>query len=244
MRYREWLLDDAARLRSAAGDAPQRPVATCPGWVGRDLVDHVGEVYAHKTAVLRLGRRPVEGEWPWAPDDDAVFAWFDVRLAELVDELDSRAPTDAAWTFAADDQTVGFWWRRMAHETAIHRVDAELTAGRAPWPHEDEQAVDGVGELVGLSGERSVLSAAHARSGAAGSVLVSAGDTTSLVTMSDDGQVVAPSAPGVGADAAEVGSASDVFRSVWNRPTDSLVDWSGDPAVLQRFRARLALGAA
>ncbi len=244
MRYRDRLLDDAARLRSAARDAPQQPVPTCPGWVGRDLVDHVGEVYAHKTAVLRLGRRPVEGEWPWAPDDDAVFAWFDARLAELVDELDTRASTDPTWTFAADDQTVGFWWRRMAHETAIHRVDAELTAGRAPWPHEDEQALDGVAELVGLAGEQAVLSVADPRSGAAGSVLVSAGDSALLVTMPDAGQLVAPSARGADADAAVVGSASDVFRELWNRPTDSPVEWTGDPLVLQRFRARLALGAA
>lgn len=244
MRYRDWLLDDATRLRSAARDAPRQPVPTCPGWVGRDLVDHVGEVYAHKTAVLRLGRRPAEGEWPWAPDDDTVFAWFDARLAELVDELDSRASTDPAWTFVADNQTVGFWWRRMAHETAIHRVDAELTAGRAPWPHEDEQAVDGVDELVGFAGEQSVLSAPDARCGVAGSVLVSAGDSALLVTMSDAGQLVAPSAHGAAADAAVVGSASDVFRALWNRPTDSAVEWTGDPRVLQRFRARLALGAA
>ena len=244
MRFRDWLLDDATRLRSAARDAPQQPVPTCPGWVGRDLVDHVGEVYAHKTTVLRLGRRPVEGEWPWAPDDDSVFDWFDARLAELVEELDSRASTDPAWTFAADDQTVGFWWRRMAHETAIHRVDAELTAARAPWPHEDEQAVDGVAELVGFAGEQAVLSTADARSGVAGTVLVSAGDSALLVTMSDAGQLATPSGLGVGADAAVVGSASDVLRALWNRPTDSLVEWSGDPAVLQRFRARLALGAA
>ena len=244
MRYREWLVDDAARLRSAAVDAPQQPVPTCPGWVGRDLVDHVGEVYAHKTAVLRLGRRPAEGEWPWAPDDDTVFAWFDARLGELVAELDSRASTDPAWGFAAADQTVGFWWRRMAHETAIHRVDAELTAGRAPWPHDEDQAVDGVAEIIGFSGEQYVLADDAARSGAAGSVLVSAGTDAVVVSMTDAGQLAAPSAPGSVADAEVVGSASDVFRSLWNRPTDSPVDWTGDPAVLQRFRARLALGGA
>ena len=129
MRYREGWLADAALLRAAALAAPQAPVPTCPGWVGRDVVDHVGEVYAHKAAVLRLGRRPAEGEWPWAPDDDTVFAWFDDRLAELLHELDAREAADPAWTFLAADHSVGFWWRRMAHETAIHRVDAEQAAG-------------------------------------------------------------------------------------------------------------------
>lgn len=83
---------------------------TCPGWVARDLVDHVGEVYAHKVAVLRLARRPEEGEWPWAPDDDGVFSWYDERLAELVGELDARDPAATAWTFVDADQSVGFWW--------------------------------------------------------------------------------------------------------------------------------------
>ena len=163
---------------------------TCPGWVARDLVDHVGEVYAHERAVLRLGRRPVEGEWPWAPDDDTVFEWFDVQLAGLLEELDRREPTEPAWTFYTADQTVGFWWRKMAHETAIHRVDAELAAGTAVAPHEDSQAIDGVAELLALAGDPAALADPGASLGSSGSVLVSAGASTVLVSMQDGEQFV------------------------------------------------------
>ena len=47
-----------------------------------------------------------------------------------------------------ENPTVGFWYRRMAHETLIHRVDAELAAGGLT--EVDEMlATDGVDELLG-----------------------------------------------------------------------------------------------
>jgi len=240
--YRRWLLDDAARLRAAAALSPQATVATCPSWTARDVVDHVGEVYAHKVAVLRLGRAPVEGEWPWAPDDDSVFAWYDERLAELVHELDARDVAGAAWTFIAADQTVGFWWRRMAHESAIHRVDAELAVGLEPAAHDELQAVDGVDELLGFAGDASVLDQPTSSSGASGTVLVTAGDSRLLVTMSDAEQSLAPAGEAVVADASIEGAASDVYRWLWNRPAVGSITQDGDSAVLQRLAARLAVG--
>lgn len=241
MRYREGWLADAALLRAAALAAPQSPVPTCPGWVGRDVVDHVGEVYAHKTAVLRLGRRPAEGEWPWAPDDDTVFAWFDERLAELLHELDSRDPADPAWTFLAADQSVGFWWRRMAHETAIHRVDAELAAGLPVTAHDPALAADGVAELVGFACDPSLVAAPQGGAGAPGTVLVDIGAGSLLVTLSDDTPQVAPAGAGAHGDAVVRGTASDVYRGLWNRPGDAPLERTGDARVLERFDARLSL---
>ncbi len=240
--YRRWLLDDAARLRAAAASSPQAAVATCPGWTARDVVDHVGEVYAHKVAVLRLGRAPVEGEWPWAPDDDSVFAWYDERLAELVHELDGRDVADPSWTFIAADQTVGFWWRRMAHETAIHRVDAELAVGLEPAAHDELQAVDGVDELLGFAGDASVLDQPTSSSGASGTVLVAAGGSRLLVTMSDAGQSLARVGAETAADAYVEGTAPDLYRWLWNRPPEGCITQDGNSAVLQRLQARLAVG--
>ena len=240
--YRRWLLDDAALLRAAAASSPQATVATCPGWTARDVVDHVGEVYAHKVAVLRLGRAPVEGEWPWAPEDDSVFAWYDERLAELVRELDSRDGDDLSWTFIAADQTVGFWWRRMAHETAIHRVDAELAVGRAPCAHDELQAVDGVAELLGFAGDPSVLDQPTSSIGANGTVMVDAGGSRLLVTMSDAGQSLAPAGSSTIADAYIEAAAPDLYRWLWNRPPEGPITQDGNSAVLRRLKARLAVG--
>ena len=38
-------------------------------------------------------------------------------------------PAAPSWTWWPDDQTAGFWLRRMAQETAVHRVDVELPLG-------------------------------------------------------------------------------------------------------------------
>ena len=50
------------------------------------------------------------------------------------------------WTWGSD-KTVGFVLRRMAHETAVHRVDAERAAGRDE-PLDAELASDGVDEFL------------------------------------------------------------------------------------------------
>ena len=58
-------------------------------------------------------------------------------------------PDTTVWTWHPADQTVGFWQRRMAHETAVHRVDAQLAHGKAD-PVDAELAVDGIDEILGL----------------------------------------------------------------------------------------------
>jgi hypothetical protein len=57
--------------------------------------------------------------------------------------LGRRGPDEPAWTFWPDDQTCAFWFRRMAHETVVHRVDAELAAGEVT-PVEDWAACESV----------------------------------------------------------------------------------------------------
>lgn len=239
---REWLQDDARALARAAWSRSDAPVPTCPGWVARDVVDHVAEVYSHKIAAIRLRRRPDEGEWPWAPDDDTVFAWFEERLEELVRELGTRDPAQPCWTWWEPDQTVGFWRRRMAHETAIHRVDAQLAVGLSPTPHDDRLAADGVDEVLRMfAGDPEVLDEPGADDGRAGHLLVTAGDRSWLVDLGDGRHVVTDVSREVPTDAVLRGAPSDVYRTLWNRPTDGPVLRDGDTGVLERLEARLAV---
>ena len=157
-------------------------------------------------------------------------------------ELDSRDSADLSWAFIAADQTVGFWWRRMAHETAIHRVDAELAVGLAPCAHDERQAADGVAELLGFAGDPSVLDQPASSIGANGLVMVDAGGSRLLVTMSDAGQSLAPVGSATIADAHIEGSAPDLYRWLWNRPPEGPIMQDGNSAVLQRLEARLAVG--
>ncbi|MGH3901098.1 MAG: maleylpyruvate isomerase N-terminal domain-containing protein, partial [Pseudonocardiaceae bacterium] len=64
----------------------------------------------------------------------------------LVDAIRTAGPRTAVWTWA-DDQSVGFWARRMSHETAMHRADAELALGRE-FALPADIAADGISEWL------------------------------------------------------------------------------------------------
>lgn len=146
-RFLECLAADFARLRAVVPIDPAAPVPTCPGWTVEDLTRHVGEVYLHKTLAIREGAEPD----PWPPEElaeEEPLALLDRAYADLFHELSTRRPEDPAGSWYTPDQTVGFWVRRMAHETVIHRIDAELGTGQHVAPVPDDLAVDGVDELL------------------------------------------------------------------------------------------------
>lgn len=122
-------------------------VPSCPEWTVADLTRHVGEVYLHKSTIMREGAQPQE--WPPAGmNDEDPVALLERAYTELVDDLSSRKPEEVSYTWYEPDQTVGFWVRRMAQETVIHRIDAELGAGVPVAAIPDDLAIDGVDELL------------------------------------------------------------------------------------------------
>ncbi|WP_420035605.1 maleylpyruvate isomerase family mycothiol-dependent enzyme [Streptomyces sp. cg28] len=146
-RYLDCLAADFDRLRSVAtATDPGATVPSCPDWTVAELVRHVGQVYVDKTHAIREG---AESEWPPKGTADAEpFALLDRAYADLREELTTRDPADPAGGWYAPDQTVGFWIRRMAQETVIHRIDAELAAGTEVAPVPEDLAVDGIDELL------------------------------------------------------------------------------------------------
>ena len=77
------------------------------------------------------------------------MALLDRAYAALTAEFAARSPESPAFTWYGPDQTVGFWIRRMAQETVIHRVDAELGAGVASIaPIPADLAHDGIDEFL------------------------------------------------------------------------------------------------
>lgn len=140
---------DYRRMREVVPGHLSAPVATCPDWTVADLTRHVGQVYLHKVECMRAGGNE-ETEWPPAGlrDDEEPVALLDRAYAELVAELTTRDPAAPGATWYPPDPTVGFWFRRMAQETVIHRIDAELAAGAAIAPVPVDLAVDGIDELL------------------------------------------------------------------------------------------------
>jgi uncharacterized protein (TIGR03083 family) len=116
-------------------------VPTCPGWRVKDLLRHLGHVHrwagAHVTQAARAAAGgPAEEEILRAgPGDAALLGWFREGHAGLADALRSADPGLSCWTFLDAPSPLAFWARRQAHETAIHRADAQSAAGcAAPTP--------------------------------------------------------------------------------------------------------------
>jgi len=147
------LLAGAAEL--AGFDAP---VPACPDWRVRDLLKHLG--YVHRWAAgyvreqhARWVDRASEAEiLRGGPADEALAGWFRDGHAALVRALEAADPGMTCWTFLEAPSPLAFWARRQAHETAIHRVDAQQAAAGAGVAGEPaftpRFAADGIDELI------------------------------------------------------------------------------------------------
>ncbi len=154
-RFLDCLAADFARLRDVVAIDPSAAVPSCPGWTVEDLTRHVAEVYLHKTLAIRDGAEP--DQWP-PPElaNEEPLALLDRAYAGLRDEFATHKPEDPAGSWYKPDQTVSFWIRRMAQETVIHRIDAELGARQPVAPVPADLAIDGIDELLKIFAAYSV----------------------------------------------------------------------------------------
>jgi len=126
-----------------AGAAQRAGLATavpsCPGWAVRDLLKHTGYVHRWATGFVAEGLASPAGASEQeilgqGPADAELPEWFREGHAALVRALGAAGPDTNCWAFLAAPSPLAFWARRQAHETAIHRVDAERAAGAAGQP--------------------------------------------------------------------------------------------------------------
>ncbi len=136
--YLDHIRTESARFRAALADCdPDARVPTCPDWDAADLLWHLAKVQLFWAKVIR--HRPASPDDPEIGEEDAaqrpesyaeLLDAFDDYSHALVTELDRAEPEAEAWHWSGDNR-VGTSYRRQAHEAAIHRIDAELTAGAA-----------------------------------------------------------------------------------------------------------------
>jgi uncharacterized protein (TIGR03083 family) len=183
---------------------------------------------------------------PWPPDLSyrEPLELLSAATTTLLGELRTRGPKAPSYTWWPPDQTVGFWYRRMAQETAVHRVDVEQAHDRVT-PIDPELAADGVDEalLLMLAGDWSDYPVDEA-----------AGSITLLSTAGRNWRVeldrttvscteLAPGAdPGLRHATVE-GEPHDLVLWVWGRqPLDlKRLTVEGDQQVIEATRRRLAL---
>jgi uncharacterized protein (TIGR03083 family) len=228
--YLEAVDAQSDRLVQAAERAGlDAPVPSCPEWDVAELLGHMGRVYGWARACVEANQlvSPTELAAPPPPGERA--AWVRDQAARIVGALD-RPADDPAWTWAPSGQ-VGFWQRRQAHETVVHRVDAELAAG-APTPVPDRLAVDGIDEFLELLPNRFGVPpiAGH---GETMHLHCTDQDGEWLARLTDQGlEVERTHAKG---DVAVRGAASDLFLVMTGRLAPERVEVLGDRAVLDGF---------
>jgi uncharacterized protein (TIGR03083 family) len=224
--HQGWLLRESAR-RSAL----QAAVPSCPGWSVSRLLGHVTKVHHWASWLVGGGERD-QFEFS-APQDGRLFEVYDAGLQEVLSRLRAAPDTLAVWTMTAAPSAKLFWARRMAHETAIHRVDANLAAGYGVEGFEPEFAADGIEELFTGSGAR------FDRSGLTGDRTISLTplDSNDSWTLSIGPNLLSCRPVALDhADLAIFGPASDLYRWVWNRAADDDVALRGDLSLADRWR--------
>jgi uncharacterized protein (TIGR03083 family) len=214
-----------------------RPVPACPPWDVRKVLAHLATVYDHKVIAMRLGRKPKDGEWVTdAPYGKDTVEWFGDEHAKLLAELGAHSPKDFAWSWWEPDQTVGFWYRRMALETVVHRVDVETGFG-VPRAVNAELAVDGIDEVLTLmlSGD----DGAAAEVPSTGTVEVLAGDSAWSIVLEDSRTAVTPGRR-TSPHAMLTGDPSELFLFLWGRVPGETLERHGDETLIAALRSRLA----
>jgi uncharacterized protein (TIGR03083 family) len=230
---------DAFRAAVTGATSLDAPVPTCPEWTVGDLVRHLAYVHGKVRRHVTRGTTDRPEDWAGPPADaDPVSAWLD-EYTELLAALDAVDPELPAWNWAPQSKKAIFWHRRMAHETAVHRWDAQMAGGRAE-PIEAKLASDGVTEVLDTwlpaghrigEVDRSGMIALHAtdvdqvwyvRLRGAGVALL---DTDTLLDTDDHHERVTASGP-----------ASDLVLALFGRIAFDTLDVGGDLSLLAGLR--------
>ncbi|MCE9623650.1 MAG: maleylpyruvate isomerase family mycothiol-dependent enzyme [Actinomycetia bacterium] len=212
-------------------------VDSCPGWSVADLVWHLTEVHQFWRTIVGEQRSTWEGfEQTARPSDNVLLDTYRAGFNDTLAVLSAADPEQPNWTWSSD-HSARFVIRRMAHETAVHRWDADAAAGRRA-AIDSELASDGIDEfLTHMLGD-----ATADASTVGGSVHLHCTDVAGEWTVreSDDGGRVVTREHAKG-DAALRGTASDLLLALWRRQDLAGLDVIGDVAIAARFIAIAAL---
>ena len=147
---KQYLIHLNADYQILAAAIPETPVEvpSCPGWTTNDLAKHMAHVYLGQAHVVETGSQAENKEHlaPYPRTDDAMefMTW---GFEAITKALDINRPERPTWSWHHSDHTVDFWFRRMAHETVIHRIDTEQAVGTVS-KIDEAFALDGVDEVL------------------------------------------------------------------------------------------------
>ncbi len=177
------VVDQASALAVAARrSGPDVAVPATPEWTMAKLVKHTGTTHRWaQTAITTTEFPDPSGLDLGLPERESDFPdWLEAGARAFRAALGAADPADACWSWGADGH-VRFWSRRMAHETVIHRWDAESVSGTQE-PIAAGVACDAVNERL-----ENLPSSANFNP-AAGAALIGTGESIHLHATDADGE--------------------------------------------------------
>ncbi len=207
-------------------DLEQR-VPSCPDWLLRDLVLHLGEVqrFWAENVLAADESEPWSGERTAPTSDEELEEWFRGGSALLLDALGNAKSDAPCWTWWDSPRTAGAVARHQVQEAAVHRWDAESSVGAAQ-PIDSAVADDGVGEFLSIMVGRGAEVLEHPIR------LVSSNTASAWVV-----------GPAGSQPAATVrAKASDLVLMLYGRAPLSVAEIVGDPGAADIFFGTIASG--
>lgn len=218
-------------ILAAARFGLEDEVPACAGWAVSDLLLHLGRVYCRASTLVSERLTSPQDYPPEPPEGTDPIDYLTDALDDLVDALTSADPDTPVWNWSGDQQTAEFWARRMAHESAVHRYDAQRAHGVAQ-PVDDDLARDGLEELFDTLLPR-IVERDGIELPAATFVFVAADDGSWPVRLGPDGVERLDVAKE--ADVTVRGTPSALLLAAYNRVKWSSLDVDGDTALLDTW---------
>lgn len=231
--YLTSLRADGARIRALTSRDLSLPVPYCEGWSLADLVGHVGSVLAMINTVMETGGPPPAR--PLVPEGRDLATFYGEELDRLDATFVATDPAHAVWNWSQGPQDAAFWFRRTAHELAIHRWDAEAAVSDCR-PFDPAMASDGIDEWFDV----------YLRRGAGRAIEpVNLGGTVHIHCTDTEGEWWASMVDSElellrehkKGDVVARGSASDLLLVLWRRQASSKVEVLGDAPLLDAWCA-------
>ena len=235
------LRQESATFRHAvAGAELTSTVPSCPGWTVADLITHLGGEYGWVRG--HIARGVVTAPDPTRPAPPAgadLPGWFDEQTTALLTLLDELDPDLPAYNWAPQGKTAGFWFRRLAHDTAVHRWDAQFATITAE-PVETKQALDGIAEVLDTFLPAGRGRCADDLTGVIGLVATDAGHEFFVRQRGDGGIALLDTGTLLDDEPTErvvaAGTASDILLVLWGRADIDVLQVTGDERLVECLR--------
>lgn len=228
--YLDAIAEESDRLEDLAERGLNKRVPSHPEWTLRQLAGHAASVYDFWIAQLLAAHPEGAVEVTTRTFDPGELA---SKSDELAAALETAGPEGPCWNWSGEELTASWVARRMALDSAVHRVDGEQSQ-RGNLPIDTELAIDGIDERIAVHLPY-VLGKEPGASLGGSICLVCSDAPAAWVVEVDRGRLRWRHGRGP-ADTALVGRASEVFLFTWDRLDARSFSVTGDLEVAEAWQ--------